>query len=522
MSAKKLDKGKSIISDFEYFLPSFMQPRLFLAAPVFKGDETIATLILSLSNKSLDEFMTHNHNWESFGKTGESYVVGDDYLMRSLSRFYLENPEKFLENNKDSYDKETYRKITSLSTTFMTLPVKTEAISMAQKGYDETKITEDYRGKKVLSSYAPLKLEGLDWVLVTKLDVKEAFKPLGIYNRKMLALLIIVALLIILYALLMSSHFLKPINILISGTREVEKDNLDIKLDLVTKDEFRSLTGNFNSMVATIKANREELTKLYEEIKQKQKELTDSIRYSLRIQKSALPDKDELKKYCKDSFVFYKPKDIVSGDFYWFHKEGNKLVIIAADCTGHGVPGSFISLLGIEFLQRTVIHEGITKPSEILSKLRDNLSYFFRKIQKDEIKDGMDIAVCTFDMENNMLEYAGAYNPLYHIRNNEVEIIKADRFPVSAQAIREQSSFTNRVIEVKKDDVFYIFSDGFQDQMGGPRGKKFMSKNFRELLLSIHQKPMAGQYDILNENFEKWKSNTEQTDDALVIGFKLF
>jgi len=255
-------------------------------------------------------------------------------------------------------------------------------------------------------------------------------------------------------------------------------------------------------------------------ITEQKQDITESIQYAYRIQSAAIPPVEILQDILTDYFIFYKPRDIVSGDFYWISEQDHKLIIIAADCTGHGVPGAFMSMLGIAFLNEIVNKENITKPSEILSKLRQNIIKALQQSGKDgEQRDGMDVAAITIDLRKNILEFAGANNPLYLIRNEELIEKKGSKMPVSIH--RNMSDYENHIIKVDKKDTIYIFSDGYPDQFGGPNGKKFKYKPFKELLVSIQNQPMKIQNQLLEENFESWKGNLEQIDDVLVIGVKI-
>lgn len=251
------------------------------------------------------------------------------------------------------------------------------------------------------------------------------------------------------------------------------------------------------------------------------KQITDSIEYASRIQTAILPPGDYIEKVIPDHFILYKPRDIVSGDFYWItHKEG-KIVVAAVDCTGHGVPGAFMSMLGFAFLNEIVNKESELKASSILNQLRDYVKSSLRQTGKEnEAKDGMDIALCIIDPDNLKMQYAGAYNPLYLIRNQEFISFKADRMPIGIHII-EKDSFTNHETDIKKGDVIYIFTDGYIDQFGGENKGKFKLSPFRDLLLSINTKSMKEQKRILEDEFYKWKGNHEQIDDILVMGIKI-
>ena len=251
------------------------------------------------------------------------------------------------------------------------------------------------------------------------------------------------------------------------------------------------------------------------------KDITDSIEYAKHIQIALFPDKINLQRVLKNGFCLFKPKDIVSGDFYWVAQIGKKSIIAAADCTGHGVPGAFMSIIGINFLNEIIFDELILKPSEILSLLRRKIIKTMVHADRiDESKDGMDISLIVIDYDKMVLEYAGAYNNLYFIRDHMLEVIRADRMPVgiSEKAI---SPFTNHTLEIKPGDTFYMFTDGFADQFGGPSKKKFRIGNLRELLLDIYEKEMPEQKRILHETFINWKGKQPQVDDVLSMGIRI-
>ena len=250
-------------------------------------------------------------------------------------------------------------------------------------------------------------------------------------------------------------------------------------------------------------------------------EITDSIHYAKRIQTAILPPDRILEKNLSDHFILYKPRDIVSGDYYWMTETGNKTIVLAADCTGHGVPGAFMSMLGVSFLNEIVNKQGVTKPSVILNELRRNIVDALHQTGKEgEAQDGMDIAVVTIDHENMKAEYAGAYNPMYLIRNSELTEYSADRMPIGIH-LKGTTEFTNNELDVQKGDAIYIFSDGFVDQFGGDKSKKFMAKRLKELLVQIYNESLPKQAKILNTTLEKWMGNIEQIDDILVIGLKI-
>ena len=266
---------------------------------------------------------------------------------------------------------------------------------------------------------------------------------------------------------------------------------------------------------------KDEIEQQRDEIADKNRSITDSIEYAKRIQAAVLPSEEFAKDILPENFILFRPRDIVSGDFYWITKKDNLLVLIAADCTGHGVPGAFMSMLGVSFLNEIVNRHEVTSASAILNSLRADIKKTLGQEGKEgEAKDGMDIALCILDHEKMKLQYAGAYNPFYLFRNNELIEIKADRMPIGIY-IKEKESFTNHEVDLQKGDVFYIFSDGYQDQFGGEDGSKFKTKNFKILLSEIHTKPMQEQRDILNKTIDQWRGKWEQVDDIILMGVRV-
>jgi serine phosphatase RsbU (regulator of sigma subunit) len=255
-----------------------------------------------------------------------------------------------------------------------------------------------------------------------------------------------------------------------------------------------------------------------DQIEMKNRDITDSIQYAKRIQGAILPSDHLIKQHIKDNFILYIPKDIVAGDFYWMETIGDTVLIAVADCTGHGVPGAMVSIVCNNALNRAVREFGLIKPSEILDKVRDLVIETFEK-SEDNIKDGMDIALCSLNLKNNELDYAGANNSLYLIRNNELIEIKSDKQPIGK--FMNNKPFTNHSQKVLKEDKIYLFTDGYADQFGGERGKKFKYKQFKDLLLKHQSKTMNEQLNVLTNTFKNWKGELDQIDDICVIGVKI-
>jgi len=306
-----------------------------------------------------------------------------------------------------------------------------------------------------------------------------------------LALLVAV---IILFSLLSTR---KKNRLLAESKREIEKINADLEV------------------------KNTEIIKQKDIIEQKNQSITDSIQYASRIQAAVLPPENFLNEWGIENFILYKPKDIVSGDFYWGTKQRNKIIVATGDCTGHGVPGAFMSMLGHAFLEEIINTREVDNAAMILNNLRDEIiNTLKQKGISGEARDGMDISLVMLDMKAGKLDYAGANNPLYLVRDSKMLKYPPDRMPIGIHFI-SFTPFTNRTIEIRKGDYLYLFSDGYADQFGGPKGRKFMYKPFQDLLLKNHTKSMELQKEILDTTFEEWKGDHDQVDDVIVIGMKV-
>ena len=281
-----------------------------------------------------------------------------------------------------------------------------------------------------------------------------------------------------------------------------------------------------------------ELNNTHALLQEKDKDITDSIAYARKIQNAILPSGDTLNECLGEGFVLYKPRDVVSGDFYWCHKAGNKSIFAVVDCTGHGVPGAFMSMIGSSILNQVVIENKTYVASDILNEMRANLlKQLQQKGQEAVSRDGMDISLCIWDKDKGTLQYAGANSPLYLVRKNinsspstdlklrahgsDMLEILPDKQPIGYQEGKMESGFTAQNIKLQKGDYIYISSDGYHDQFGGERNKKFTSRAFRDLLISMNDRPVEQQKQILDGTIETWKATYAQTDDICVMGIKI-
>ena len=294
----------------------------------------------------------------------------------------------------------------------------------------------------------------------------------------------------------------------------------------ILERKVQERTAEIELQKKKIEEQRDEVTQQRDQISKQKQEITESIHYASRIQKAILPRVKFMQEHLPEHFVLYRPKDIVSGDYYWMTQQENKIIFVAADCTGHGVPGALMSMLGISYLNQITALNPSANSGELLNMLRNNIvnSLNQERIEGEETKDGMDISLLVINTGTNLVEFAGAYNPLYITRlvEGKVELlqVKADRMPIGIY-FGEPKLFATNSFEYQIGDIFYMFSDGYHDQFGGDDGEsKFMTKRFKDLLVSIFDLPMHKQKLILEEKIELWKGKNDQTDDILVTGIR--
>lgn len=276
----------------------------------------------------------------------------------------------------------------------------------------------------------------------------------------------------------------------------------------------------YESMEDKVKERTAELVEQKEIIEEKNKHITDSIIYAKRIQDATLPSIGKVRNFLDDSFVLFKPKDIVSGDFYWIEEAGDTILFSVVDCTGHGVPGAFLSLIGHNSLNQIVNELGIYEPADILYEL-DKIVYrtLQNNLEKTNIKDGMDMSIVAYNKNTKEITFSGAFNPLYLVIDGELTEIKGDKIAIGSG--QTEKAYRNHKIQLKEGDCIYLFSDGYADQFGGPKGKKFKYSKFKELLIEYHDQPMMRQHDILDMTIEDWQGDLEQLDDVCVIGMRV-
>lgn len=318
-----------------------------------------------------------------------------------------------------------------------------------------------------------------------------------------------------------------PIKKLVENVDRITGGHLSERAAVEGNNEITRLSQKFNMMIDELEKYYNELEQMVKDrtakIEEQKRHIMDSIYYARRIQTAILPANEYINTYLKNNFILYRPKDIVSGDFYWFYKTKDNVMISAVDCTGHGVPGAFMSIVGYNQLNYAVNVKKSKTSDGLLNNLNQGVieTLSSESTHESKVMDGMDLALCVFDNDLKKLQFSGANNPLILIRDNELIQFKADKFPIGAYQGQVPQLFTRKEIDLKKGDCLYIYSDGYPDQFGGPRDKKLTTKKFKELLLEIHKEPMEKQKELLNVSLEEWMREGEQIDDILVIGIKV-
>lgn len=282
------------------------------------------------------------------------------------------------------------------------------------------------------------------------------------------------------------------------------------------------LYRSVSSILKKEQALMQEITESHTIIEQKNKDITDSIHYAKRIQEAILPPVENVRRALPDSFVLFRPRDIVSGDFYWFHESDDRIFIAAVDCTGHGVPGALMSMIGNTLLSEIIKAKGIKDPGKILDELEAGIkAAFIAREGMGESRDGMDLALVSVCKHHKFVEFAGAFRPLLQVRGSELTEIKADRFPIGGGSGFNKTTFTTHKVECEPGDQYYVFSDGYPDQIGGDGSKKLMTKRFKQLILDNRELPMNEQGKRLSAYLDDWQGVHEQMDDILVIGVRI-
>jgi len=466
---------------------------------------------MKVNSNMMFQAIKTKEDWENlFGKASEQIVIQRDTIKQQLEMITAQKTEILHQKARlDSLDKEIETKEKTLTEKQKVLDkqfvqiskqkgeitVQKETIVVQQKEVQVQKDTLSNQKEKI--SVQMGKIDG-QLKMIGEQESKIKVQLEAIEKQKLVLYFVLLALLLVSF---LGYYIYRSYKIKKEANIKLEEKNRTISLQ---KDE--------------IEKQRDLAAAQRDQIGYQKRHIEDSILYAKRIQTALIPSL-ELFSDKLEHFVLYKPLAIVSGDFYWVSAQANPQIIISADCTGHGVPGAFMSMLGVTLLNEIVNGKHILMPDQIIENLRQGIIKSLKQVAaEDSIKDGMDIAVCVVDFDKNVLWYAGANNPLYLVRNGELTHYRADRMPAAIHYKMEP--FTLHKIDLQKGDAFYIFSDGFADQFGGPQQKKFMSMQLRETLVAMAGMPMLKQGERLNEIFEQWRGDSPQIDDVTLIGVR--
>ncbi len=532
--------------DFKPYHPSYNAPSAFIACPIYHEGKKIGVLAFQMPIEKINDIVTNKENWKNvgLGNTGETYIVGEDFKIRNQSRFLIEDSLNYFKMLGDiGEDKKVIEQIKNYHSSIGLQTVKTTGTEEALKGINDTKIFPDYRGVSVLSAYKPLSIADMHWVLMSEIDEEEAFEQVTALRNNIIVGFLCLLLVVFVVSYFVSKQITKPLNELTYEALELADGNLEVDVKTAGNDEIGMLASSFKKMQVSINKlihdlkdinhNLEdkvlertaEVMKQKDVIEEKQKEIVDSIHYARRIQTTILPGNEYLAKNLPDFFVLFKPQSIVSGDFYWatrtIKKDGDEILserfyLAVCDSTGHGVPGAFMSILNISFLNEAINEKQITEPHEILNHVRKRL---IKNLSHEGGQDGMDGAVICFDKMKNTITYASAHNAPIMVRDKNIIEFKADKMPIG-KGIKTET-FTLHEIDFKKGDTLYFYTDGYADQFGGPKGKKFKYKTLNALLLENSDLPLAKQSEVLLKTFNDWKGELEQIDDVCVFAIKV-
>ncbi len=425
------------------------------------------------------------------------------------------------------------------------IPEHINIISHLKQGKTVT-LPFNAKGKMINYSYFYLKSENpkiFDGIIVRIANDPTKQNEFIVTERlKIFTVLILSLILTFLLIYFRAKSIVKPIQYLIDKSKIIAGGNYNERVKIKSNKEITELADNFNNMVNNIqernlqieeqseflyKSNRNlnQAYKLLDHqkniIENKKDDLTASISYAHRIQESLLPSLDEFSKIFPESFVHMLPRDIVSGDFYWFSHINNKIIIVVSDCTGHGVPGAFMSMIGMTILNFIVNHEKVYDPALILSRLDTEIcDLFIYRNRSEQRFEGMDAAVCCFDMKEHKMTFSSAQRPIIFVRNGEAKTYKSSIYPIGEYYDDVQKIFTNTIIDLYEGDLIYMFSDGYTSQFDENDDKKFNYTRFRKLLTDINHRPVKEHPAIIHRTFEAWKGNNDQIDDILIVGIK--
>ncbi len=517
-AVREFKEPKTFIVDFESYPPANNEQSAFIACPMIKDNINVGILVAEIGIEELDDILTFNRDWgnQEMGKTGEVYLVGTDMYMRSQSRFFIEDKDSLLKTIAQNHPipKKEFNQLENSKSSVKIIKIDSEASKRAIAGKTGVVKAHDYRGATILGAYSPLKLNNVHWGIVSKMDQSEAFSEIAELRYFLIITYLIVLLASAFIAIVIAKQIARPIQQLSRHAKELSAGNFNTNITLVGTNEIGELASSFRIMQNTIVGLIDNLTETNKTLSAKSKDIFDSISYAQQIQENIFPSKDMVNSYVPDSFVFFQPKDIVSGDFYWAAERNKELYLGVCDSTGHGIPGAFMSLLNVSFLNEALMNEKIEQPGDILEKVRSLLKSVFQQ----ERQDGMDGILIRYNPKTSMLSYAASNNAPILIRDGSYRIFEYDKIPVGHSSKTER--FKTYTLEIQPGDMLYLITDGFPDQFGGSLNKKYKYRPFYEFLLSISHLPTEEQKELVKSEFLTWQNGNEQVDDVMVLGIR--
>ena len=507
-----------VMTDFQIYAPSKGLVMAFLIAPI--GEGSTGAVVLKMTNQAINNIMLER---SGMGKTGEAYLVGADNLMRSNS--FLDPVNRTV---AASFKNPELGRVDTLSS------------KAALKGETGNQIILDYRGELVLSAYLPVKFGRSVFALMAEIDQQEAFAPIEKLQRLVIILALVVAVLMLVSAYLIANFITRPILSLTQSSIEIAGGDLDQAVEVTGDDELGVLSDNFNNMRLSIRSKMGEIEENHEALRQaneyleqrveeRTKELADaynvisgSINYASRIQRSVLPSDEVFSDSFGDHFVVWNPRDVVGGDIYWCRDWGSGTLVMLGDCTGHGVPGAFMTLISTGALDRAVAEI----PAGDVNRLIQRMHQLVQKTlgqdgRVTESDDGLELGVCFIEPDMGKLKFAGARFDLFMVSNGNVEKFKGNRKGIGYREVPVNQVYDETAIVTDTAAAFYMTTDGAIDQIGETIPRSFGKKRFQELLLQIYERPMIEQRKAILEAITKHQGKAPRLDDIAIIGFRL-
>lgn len=516
----------SFFCDYTPYFFNLNSQTPFLLKPLLDQDKFLGVILFEISTYEINKMVNFHFRWHDhgLGKTGAAYITGPSFSMRTDSRFFLENKDKYILDLKNNQTPaELIREIQRHNTTIGNLKVMTQATQIVNQGKKARLVYTDYLGYESMAVAKPLKIMGIQWSLVIRIRSEEAFEDLAEIRKYIVWCALFTIAFSVLVAYFVSFRITKPLSLLTKNAYELSKGNFDTPIQLEGSDELFDLANGFKTMQSQILKLITDLQFSNTELSEKQKEIFDSIRYASKIQENILASSEYLTEHLPQHFVYFNPKDIVSGDFYWACDVTEKnatgdtkaLYIAACDSTGHGIPGAFMSLLNVNYLKQAIVEFQLREPGKIFDHVKAALTSVF---ENHENKDGMDGILVRIENNNPVIQFSAANNKPILIRDNILTCLECDKMAIGKGD--KTDLFKTYTLKAKANDMVYLISDGFPDQFGGSKNKKYMYKRFYEFLSSIHHLSPNEQHQHLRKEFESWTQGYEQTDDVLVIGIR--